>query len=162
VTKYRQAVNMSPEVVNLISDAVKILGPALITAIVTFLIARVQIRAKVSEIVASGELKARESLFAYYKERGERLGASSKKFGEELGKMYGRIGAAGGDDEPFGGDFIELSAKLFGIASKMVPVELSIAKAELEFVGLEKSAELASLNEVVSRHAWNHCCPGKV
>src|SRR2546427_2053911 len=139
---------MSPEALTLISDAIKILGSALVTGITAYLIARVQIQSKVSEIVASGELKARESLFAYYRERGERLSASSKDFGAELGKMYGRIGAASADGDPFGGEFIQLSAKIFGLASKMVPLELSIAQAEPESSGLKESVELASLKDV--------------
>jgi hypothetical protein len=146
---------MSPEVLALISDGIKIIGPALVTGIATYLIARVQIQSKIKEIVAGGELKARESLFTYYRERGEHLRTSSKDFGNELGKTYSRLGTVGNDDEPFGENFIQLSAKIFGIASRMVPVEFNIAQAELRSSGLQESVEFASLKEVVSKHSWS-------
>ena len=67
---------MTPEELNVISDAIKILGPALITGLVGYYSAKIQLMAKLKELETklkeldkNNEFKAREHYFNYYKEQ---------------------------------------------------------------------------------------------
>lgn len=66
---------MEPEVLEVIDNAVKILGPALITGLVGYFSARIQFAARLKELDKNNEFKAREYFFRHYKER-QKLAAS--------------------------------------------------------------------------------------
>ena len=56
---------MNPETVGLISDAIKILGPAGIAAYATYRASKIQIDIKLKELDKTHEFTARQSLFQY-------------------------------------------------------------------------------------------------
>lgn len=60
---------MTPEALEVVNDAIKILGPALITGLVGKLSARIQFTARLKELDRNNEFKAREYFFKHYKER---------------------------------------------------------------------------------------------
>jgi len=60
---------MSPEALDVLDNAIKILGPALITGVVAYLTAKVQITSHLKELDKNNEFKARECFFNYQRER---------------------------------------------------------------------------------------------
>ena len=141
---------MSPATLQLLSDALKILGPALITAVASIRGAQLYMKAKLSELASVGQLRARESFFAYYKDRLEYLRTAAKETGEGIGKLYTLIGDQG--DE---GDKAEPPAfnALRGVASAcstLLTQEVAITQAELQQAGLEDSPEFRRLQELAA------------
>lgn len=60
---------MTPEELNVISDAIKILGPALITGVVGYFSASIQFKTRLKELDKNNEFKAREHFYNFYKEQ---------------------------------------------------------------------------------------------
>ena len=59
---------MTKDEIDLISDAIKILGPALITGFVGYYAAKLQFVSKLKELDKTNEFRAREYYFNYYKD----------------------------------------------------------------------------------------------
>ena len=70
-----------------IVEITKVLGPAIIIAIFSFLTIRLQYKTKVLEIKGQAALKAREILFASYQKKIESVNNSLKEVGEFFGKQ---------------------------------------------------------------------------
>lgn len=90
---------MDPETVEvltaLVSDAIKILGPAVIAAVATYKTARSQYEARIEEIKRGHEFSARERLYEYYQYRQESLARNSEKISRSLGELIGmNVGGA--------------------------------------------------------------------
>ena len=64
---------MGPELykmtMDVVSDAIKILGPALITAVVGYKAGKSQLLLKIEELNKNNEFKAREKIFDFHKEK---------------------------------------------------------------------------------------------
>jgi hypothetical protein len=75
--------------IDVISDAVKILGPAIITAIVSYKIGQSQLLMKIKELNKNNEFKAREKIFDFHKEKLEKMDQSIKSLIEGLGQLAG-------------------------------------------------------------------------
>lgn len=60
---------MTPEELNVISDAIKILGPALIMGVVGYFSASIQFKTRLKELDKNNEFKAREHFYNLYKEQ---------------------------------------------------------------------------------------------
>jgi hypothetical protein len=60
---------VTPELLNVIDNAIKILGPALITGMVGYFSASVQFTTRLKELDKNNEFKAREHLYNFYKEQ---------------------------------------------------------------------------------------------
>jgi hypothetical protein len=75
--------------IDVISDAVKILGPAIITAIVGYKIGKSQLLMKIKELNKNNEFKAREKIFEFHKEKLVKMDESIKNLNEGLGHLVG-------------------------------------------------------------------------
>jgi len=88
---------MEPEIYKLmlevISDAIKILGPALITGFIAYKTGRSQHELQLKELQKSNEYKAREKLFDFHKGKLEENNASMAVLANELGQFAGMTAA---------------------------------------------------------------------
>jgi len=75
----------------LILDVVKILGPAIVTAIVSYKVAKIQIDIKKIEVTKNNQYKAREKIFDYEKEKIEKIETSTNELRNMLYSMAGYI-----------------------------------------------------------------------
>lgn len=86
---------MDPEsykvTMNVISDAIKILGPAIITAIVGYKVGKYQLLIKMKELNKNNEFKARDKLFEFHKEKLAKVDESISGLNEGLGQLAGMV-----------------------------------------------------------------------
>ena len=84
---------MSPDelavVKDILLDAIKILGPAIITAIVGYKYGKLQVTLKLKEMDKAHEFGAREHLFNYYKERSKSLLERQGQLNASLNELMG-------------------------------------------------------------------------
>jgi hypothetical protein len=148
---------MSPDAVaaliNVASDAVKIIGPAAIAAIAAYKVAQVQLTAKLKELTSGSELKARASFFSYYRERGEYLRSAAAEAGRELGKLYGIVSASE-DDTPDDRNLIQAFGSFVEVISNMLPLEGAITQVEMEAAGLQNAPQYSRLRELLATTEW--------
>ena len=75
--------------IEVLSDAIKILGPAIITAIVGYKVGKSQLLMKVEELNKNNEFKARDRIFAFHKEKLEKVDESIASLNNGLGEFAG-------------------------------------------------------------------------
>jgi DNA-binding transcriptional regulator YhcF (GntR family) len=78
---------MTPESLEVLDDAIKILGPAIITGLVAYYIARIQSVARLKELEKTNEFKAREHFFLHQKESQATASAAGEKLVSDLQKV---------------------------------------------------------------------------
>lgn len=134
---------------DILSDAVKIILPATITAIVVYKITKTQMNVKIKEMIKTHEFDSREHLFNYYKERSRRLLKKHDKLNESLGRLMGfAIGYSSVAEE----DAIEF-LKRVGVTvrnfSRVVLMDARITKKEMEKNGLNDISEFSELDSYI-------------
>lgn len=113
------------------TDAIKILGPAIITAIVGYKAGQVQLELKIKEIERNNKFKAHELLFNYYKGWQSHITKRYDQLTEMLGSISGVI-AASADKE--GLPLSEFAFKCFGSYVKTAPYDVDIALRDMDKV----------------------------
>lgn len=142
---------MTPETIALISDAIKILGPASLTAFVAYKTAKVQMAIKLKEMDKSHEFEARKHLFNHYKERSRQLLKNYKELNRALGNLMGfTIGYSFGDKEN-AEKFIQTISNTIRSFSTLAPIELRITKKEMEKKRLHDTSEFAELDSYIEK-----------
>jgi len=142
---------MEPTTIELIktvtTDAIKILGPAIIAAFATYQVSKAQFELKLRELEKSHEFGARDKLFNYYKERKKELEKSFNDLNGTFGQTLGlTIGSDGTMDE-FTKKIFEGSSEMVKMYSKFVPHEIDKAIHEMEKRNLIDSKEYKKLKE---------------
>lgn len=142
---------MSPDELAVVKDilleAIKILGPAIITAIVGYKYGKLQVTLKLKEMDKTHEFSAREHIFNYYKERSkqllERQGQLNKSWGEVVGVAIGfTLGAKEESSE-----FLQMMGETVRDFSRLAQMEMLITKKDME---KNKLHELPEFNEILS------------
>jgi len=123
---------MEPELYKLtlevVSDAIKILGPAIITGFIAYKTGRSQHELKLKELDKTNEYKAREKIFDFHKGKLEENKAVMANLGNELGQYAGMTAADLEDDS-------KMSQFVRGQLSSYIdnlPFEISHIKKEME------------------------------
>lgn len=121
-------------------ESVKILGPAIVTAIVTYKLTKIQYDGKLKEIDKSNEFKARERLFDYYKERQDKLAADHMKLNETFGQIAGISShVADGKGELDG--FAEMAFGIYDLYLRTAPFEAEVTLRDMVAKNLDKTKE---------------------
>ena len=86
-----------------IPSIILILGPALITGLTSYFIARLQLKIKDKEVIAQARLKAKTLLFESYEKSLENLTKQSSQLSGTIGKIYASFDSplSENDDETF-------------------------------------------------------------
>jgi hypothetical protein len=133
---------MSPETLNLIKeislDAIKILGPAIITGVLAFKVAKAQSDVKNIQIRSMHEFKAREYWFKHYLRLQEEKSKSIHDSYKALGQAIAMLRATEAiDDIGLKTGLLDM-IKLF---SRVLPSEIRNCLGELDRLGLSDSQE---------------------
>ncbi len=76
------------------SEAIKILGPAIITGLLGFFTGRLDYKRRLNDINSQQEFSARESLFKFKKERYQNMLESVSTFNNGIGQLCGMLTSA--------------------------------------------------------------------
>lgn len=125
---------------NILSDAIKILGPAIITGIVGYMGARIQYKLKLEELKESHEFGAREHIFKVHTEKMKDLRESHRKVSEALGKITGMYVGVENESE------LRLLREGMQMLQSNMISELRSLKKEMERHELVTSPEFAEID----------------
>lgn len=151
---------MTPELqaalLELGSDAIKILGPAAIAAWVGYSAGQAQLKTRLKELELANGFKAREHLYAHYETRRTELKDSLRQLGEMIGRLTSELSAEEDEDESPAEREAErrLAWTLVSTLSSMVPLEVSSAKSWLSERGLAGTPHEARLDAAASKADW--------
>jgi len=124
---------MDPNVVEAISsvstEAIKILGPAIITGLVGLKIGKHQLELKLKEIEKNNSFKAREHLFKYYKDWQETIKGKYDELTTALGTITGMAAAVKGHEET---GITPVMYKFFNYYVKSVPHDVNLTIRDFE------------------------------
>jgi hypothetical protein len=132
---------------DVISDTVKILGPAIITAIVGYKVGKSQLLLKIEELNKNNEFKAREKIFDFHKEKLAKVDESIASLNEGLGQFAGMT-IADLDDELNFSSFIN---KYLVVYIDGLPFQLNHINDELKDHSAEFSREYERLQVYIKR-----------
>ncbi len=122
-------------------DAIKILGPAIIAAYVSYKLATI----KLKEMDKTHEFGAREHIFNYYKERSKQLLERQGQLNASLSKL---MGFAAGFTLGVGQDaseFLKTMSDMIRDLSRLEKLELNITKKDMK---KNKLNEIPEFNEI--------------
>lgn len=146
------------------SDAIKILGPAIIAALATYKATQRQFEVQLKELEQTHEFGAREHLFKYYKDRQVQLAKDYEQLNRSLGELIGfatGYSAVGQKEEDI--EFLSTIMQFANMYARTTPVEIETTTHDMERNGLKDtedykkllaySKSLQNLNNEVTLHA---------
>jgi len=129
----------------IMTDAIKILGPAAIAAYATYRASKAQFEIKLKEIDKNHAFEARKNLFQYYKDRQVQFADDFKKLNSSLGETLGFVtGYTEGSGEG-NSTLINQMADLVELYFKMIPTEIELTLRDMEKNGLKDTEEYEKL-----------------
>ena len=136
---------MNPAIIELIEDAIKILGPAIIASWATYRAAKSQFELRLREVESKQEFGARQHLFHYYKERQNQL---SQEYSKLRGELKETLGFAAGINEDTGDEdskIVKLLSESMEMYCAITPIEIDITMRDMEKNSLTKTADYEKL-----------------
>lgn len=120
--------------IELISDAVKILGPAIITGLVAYKAGKLQLELKIKELYKTNEFKAREKIFEFHKSKLDENSSAMGALTSGLGQFAGMTLADREDEMKFNG-FVNglINVHLLSLPHEFYNVESEFEKYAGEF-----------------------------
>ncbi len=128
------------------TDAIKILGPAILAAFATYKASKIQIELKLKELESKHEFSARVQLFKYYKDRERQLSQVFERVSQSLGEAVGY--AKGLEEEKV----ITFTTEVLQGCYKNAPADVETAIRDMEQAGLSDTQEYQKLKDFLS-----HC-----
>ncbi len=128
-----------------ISDSIKILGPAIITAIVGYKAGQFQLKLRIEELNKNNEFKAREKIFEFHKEKLTKVDESISKLNDGLGQFAG-MALADREDESMITSFVasHLTSYIEGL-----PFQLNHINDELKKYSNDMPREVALMSQYI-------------
>ena len=121
-------------------EAVKVLGPAAIAAIVSIFVTRVQLQVKITELQATARLRARELMFEAYQKHLKDVVEKSSDTANACGKLLAVLTAQSDSD---------LRAQSIEDVRRILPVFKDVLIED--YAGLEKDEELGKYDDLKKR-----------
>jgi hypothetical protein len=132
---------------DVISDAIKILGPASITGFLVYKQSKAQLDLKIKELDKNNEFKAREKIFDFHKGKLKDVQSSIDSLSSELGQFLG-MSAADQDDELKFNNFIN---RHIANNIKNLPFEIDHVYKELKVYPSDFERELVRIKEELDK-----------
>lgn len=135
---------MEPGTVALLTDAIKILGPAGIVAWATYRASRAQLELKLKEIKSAQEFGAREHLFRHYKDRQQQL---AEEYTKMRGSLEETVGFAGGLREGSAREpaFLDTMNEYTQMYCAIGPEEINVTLQDMDKDGLAETSDYQNL-----------------
>ena len=127
-----------------IADSIKILGPAIITAIVGYKAGQFQLKQRVEELKRNNEFNARDKIFEFHKEKLAKVDESISNLSEGLGRFSGMALAEREDDLMF----TTFVARYLTSYIKVLPFQLNHINDEL----IKYADEMPREVELISKY----------
>jgi len=147
---------MDPATIELIKDAIKILGPAVIAAWATYMASKSHFELRLKEIETKQEFGARQHLFRYYKERQTQL---AQEYAKLRGELEGTLGYVAGLTKGSGDEdstLVRILSESMEMYSAITPTEIDITMRDMEKSDLTETSDyekLKSCKEKISNLA---------
>ncbi len=132
------------------TDAIKILGPAIIATVATYYASKSQFELKLKEIDKKSEFDARKSYFEIFKERQSKLGIDYEKLSESLGEIIGFTTGAKDESESFK-DILVTYHQLVLMYIKLTPLEMESTLRDMKKYDLKDYPEYDRLTGHIER-----------
>jgi len=129
-------------ITNGIVEVSKIVGPAIITAIVGYKVGKSQLEIKLRELEKSHAYSASEKLFEYYQNREKELDESCKNINKDMGILLG-IGIS--SDLTTDNDLLNKAIKIYEIYEKTLPYQIKLTLRDLKKYSLQETEEFRKL-----------------
>ena len=139
---------MDIESVKTITDGIvevaKILGPAIITALVGYKVGKSQIEVKLRELEKSHAYSASEKLFEYYQNREKELDESYKSINKDMGFLLGMTSSLTSDD-----NLSNETIKMYDLYEKTLPYQIKLTLRDLKKYSLQETEEFRKLESLL-------------
>ena len=144
---------MDIESVKTITDGIvevfKILGPAIITAIVMYKIGKKQLEVKLRELEKSHAYSASEKLFDYYQNREKELNESYNSINKDMGFLLGMTSALTTDDA-----LLNKIIKMYDFYKKTLPYQIKLTLRDLKKYSLQTTEEFRKLESFLDQKSF--------
>jgi hypothetical protein len=134
---------------DVLSDSIKMLLPATITAVLVYKITKAQMSMKLKEINRSREFDSHEHLLNYYKERSRRLLKKHDKLNESMGRLMGFAIGYSSVAEKDAAEFLKRVGSTIRSFSRVALMDARITKKEMEKNELNNISEFSELGSYV-------------
>lgn len=140
---------MEPTIFELVKeiapDAIKILGPAIITAVVAYKVSKAQSELRLKEIEKGHQFRAREHLFRYYKERQTQLSEDYTKLSNSLEEDLGFAAGYTESNEVKASGLVRTMANYIEMYSSVTLTEIGITMRDMDKNALDVTPEYERL-----------------
>jgi hypothetical protein len=133
---------MTPELLNVIDDAIKILGPALITGFVGYFSASIQFTTRLKELDKNNEFKAREHFYKFYKEQRISSGEAAQQSLQTLSTLLLAVES---------GDLNEANRSKLHLIHSQMPASREAFKQGMEYWKLTDTYQYKQLLEAYEK-----------
>ncbi len=127
------------------TDAIKILGPATIAALVAYKASEAQFELRLKEIEKGHQFRAREHLFRYYKDRQTQLSHDYTKFSQSLEEDLGFAAGFTEANEVKASGLVKTMANYIEMYSSVTLTEIDITMRDMNENGLGGTPEYERL-----------------
>lgn len=140
---------MDPTVVEAVKtvllEATKILGPAIVAALVTYKATRAHLELKIRELEQTHAYGAREHWFKYYKDRQDQLAKDHERLNEGLGRILGMASGYVEGNQETQSHLVSTLAETVLTFSKLTASEIEATACDMEENGLSDSPDRKKL-----------------
>lgn len=144
---------MDVEIVNAIKEvlleAVKVIGPAIVAGIAAYKAASIQYKLKLQELDKSNQFKAAEKLFELRKEWHKSIASGHKELKSELVQLQGMIAAGKGNSE-----LMDTISSVVRVYENRLPFALS--KIERDFCELSEEYTIERDDLIKAKELYNN------
>ncbi len=131
-----------------IVEIAKILGPAIITALVGYKVGKSQIEVKLRELEKAHSYSASEKLFDYYQNREKELNESYNSINKDMGFLLGMTSALTENDE-----LLNNTIKMYDLYEKTLPYQIKLTLRDLKKYNLQETEEFRKLETFLDQKA---------
>ena len=126
----------------------KILGPAIITALVGYKVGKSQIEVKLRELEKTHAYSASEKLFSYYQNREKELNEAYNSINKDMGFLLGMTSTLPENDE-----LLNNIIKMYDLYEKTIPYQIKLTLRDLKKYNLQETEEFKKLESFLDQKA---------
>ena len=137
-------------ITNGIVEVAKIVGPAIVTAIVGYKLGKSQLEGKLRELEKTHAYSASEKLFEYCQNREKELDETCKIINKDMGILLG-LGIT--SELTTDNDLLNKAIKIYEIYEKTLPYQIKLTLRDLKKYSLQETEEFRKLESFLGQKA---------